>query len=170
MASSGENFPYSSESDKLLEDVREGIIRRCFEKCDEAVLQQELDRRVYIQEAPLDTPLDDSIALTLTRDGVRPFREEIDTKEQLILYFTSDISDMVWIEHVQNGRREKFVLYRYGLLPAIEPEELVIDEVAQEPMPEDFDTINVAGPRLSENARLSILREKIDRFLITPQD
>lgn len=169
IASGGEGFPYASESETLLQSIREGILHCAQEKFDDASAQEQLDGRVYLQEAPVDTPLDDVIALTLTRDGVRPFREEIDTKEQVILYFFSDFVDSIWIEHVRDGSREKFNLDKYSFEPVIDAEELLQDEQEVEPTAEDFALIE-AEMAISSVARLSALREKIERFLITPQD
>jgi hypothetical protein len=124
---------------------------------------------VYVQHAPVDTPTEEVDAIMLTRDGVRPFLEEIDIKEQLILYFPSDTVGLIWIEHVRDGSRDKFMLDRFGLEPYGNPEDLLAEETVLEPTENDAEEAPEALP-ISDMARLSLLREKIDRFLLTPQN
>lgn len=169
IASGNEGFPNSPESEALLKSIREGILHSTQEKFDDAVMQEQIDGRIYLQEAPVATPFDDVIALTLTRDGVRPFLEEAETKEQLILYFTSDFEEMILIEHIRDGSHEKFILDMYSFSPVMEAEDLLQPENDLEPTADDFTIVDAQEP-ISDVARMSALREKINRFLITPQD
>lgn len=165
----GERYPSPQESEALLESARESILNAAYAKLDDAMAQEVQEGRIYVMEAPVDTPDEEVMAVMLTRDGVRPFKEELQTKEQLILYFPFDIQGLIWLEHIRDGMHDKFSLDKFGLEPYSEADDLLDPETVVEPGHLEI-VPPTERPPVSDTARLSMLREKIERFLLTPQD
>lgn len=164
-----ERYPSSQESEALLESVRESILNAAYSKLDDAMAKEVQDNRIYVMEAPVDTPDEEVMAVMLTRDGERPFKEELQTKEQLILYFPFDMQGLIWLEHIRDGMHDKFSLDKFGLEPYTEAEDLLETETMVEPG--HLEVVPPSeGSQVSATARLSMLREKVERFLLTPQD
>lgn len=165
----GEQYPSSHESEAVLESVREGILRAAYEKLDDAMAKEAEEGRVYVMEAPVDTPDEDVLAVMLTKDGIRPFVEEAQTKEQLILYFPPDDLGLIWIEHIREGMHDKFSLDKFGLEPYTDADDLLSPDKEVEPTHGEPVLQPVAAP-VSPLARLSMLREKVERFQLAAQD
>lgn len=166
--SGGEGYPAPQESERILESMRESILRAAYEKFDDAMAKEAEERRVYVMEAPVDTPSEDVLAIMLTKDGVKPFVEESQTKEQLILYFPSDIHGLIWIEHIRDGMNDKFSLDKFGLEPYSEAEDLLDADWMTEQQTAEPEAVTINMP-VSAQARLSMLREKVERFQLTVQ-
>lgn len=165
----GEKYPSSQESEAVLESVREGILRAAYEKLDDAMAKEAEENRVYVMEAPVDTPDEDVLAVMLTKDGIRPFAEEAKTKEQLILYFPPDDLGLIWIEHIRDGMHDKFSLDKFGLEPYTDAEDLLDPERMIEPAHQES-VMQPASMPVSPLTRLSMLREKVERFQLAVQD
>lgn len=165
----GERYPSPHESEAVLESVREGILRAAYEKLDDAMAKEAEENRVYVMEAPVDTPDEDVLAIMLTKDGIRPFTEEAQTKEQLILYFPPDDLGLIWVEHIRDGMHDKFSLDKFGLEPYTDADDILSIEQVIEPEQGEL-TTEPAYMSVSPVARLSMLREKIERFKLAVQD
>ena len=162
----------SLEADEVLRLAREGIVRYAYGRLDEAMALEAEQERVYVMDAVVDIPDEEALAVMLTRDGVRPFREEAKDKEQIILYFISSSTERIWIEHIREGEHSQFSLDSHSLNHQEEVDEPAYDALPHlESEASDQDTedlIKIKNP-VSDMARLSVLREKIERFLLTPQ-
>lgn len=168
----GEREPTEAETEQLLMSLREGVIRSAYDRLDDARVQEELSGRVYVQDAPMDTQFDDVQAIMLTMDGVRPYKDEALEKEQLILFFPPDSLELIVIQAIRDGHSEMFTLDKFGLSPQVSIEDIIssADETAVEPTAEDVANVVLPLRPMSETARLSALRERIERMALTPQD
>ena len=154
------------EAEVLLSKTREGIIEDAYSRLDEAMMREAesaVKPEVYFWH---DEDDDDTLVVMLTRDGVFPFTEETDTKEQIIIKLTGEDLTKVCFEHVKDGERNTFELssedfsVRYYEQDSINGTEV-------EPTAEDIETLQRPVMPMSEMNRLSILREKIRRFELT---
>lgn len=153
------------EAEVLLSKAREGIIEDAYTRLDEAMM-----REAEAGEEPIvyfwhDEDDDDTLVVMLTRDGIFPFSEETDTKEQIIIRLTGQDLNKVSFEHVKDGERNSFMLSSEDFSVTYEEDE---DEGAViEPTIEDLKLVEQPVMPMSEMNRLSILREKIRRFELT---
>lgn len=158
----------SLESEELLKLARDGIIQLAYSRLDDAVEREANEEIVYYSHVATNTPDEEALAILLTRDGIRPFQEEVNDKEQIIIYYPQSTVETIWLEHVREGDRDRYLLDRNGL--SYQEESILADEpeVEVEPTEEDIVELEIPKNPMSEMARLSVLREKIDRFLLTP--
>ncbi len=155
------------EAEVLLSKTREGIIEGAYNRLDEAMMLEAEAGEVPAVYFWHDEDDDDTLVIMLTRDGVFPFTEETDTKEQIIIKLTGKDLTKVYFEHVKDGERNTFELSSDNFSVIYEnPDEL--DEGAiLEPTIEDLQLVELPVSPMSEMNRLSILREKIRRFELT---
>lgn len=155
------------EAEALLSKTREGIIEDAYTRLDEAMMREaEADDEpvVYFWH---DEDDDDTLVIMLTRDGIFPFAEETETKEQIIIKLTGKDLTKVGFEHVKDGERNAFELSSEDFSVVYENNDEADDHTAIEPTAEDLRLFEPPAQPMSEMNRLSILREKIRRFELT---
>lgn len=161
----------SLEGEEVLRLAREAIVQLGYDRLDEAMALEAEEQRVYIMDAVIDIPEEEALAVMLTRDGERPYKDEASDKEQIILYFIASSTEKLWIEHIKEGEHSRFTLDSESLSYQDDTVDVPQDmpHLQLEPTEEDIlFVVNVEHP-VSDMARLSLLREKIERFQLTPQ-
>lgn len=158
------------EAEELLSKSREGIIQLAYGRLDEAMVleakrAEQNDIAVYFWH---DDNEEDSLVVMLTRDGIYPFGDEIDDKEQLLIKFTAENLTSVQIEHVKEGDRIMYELHANDLRVITDFQlDGSDEEPSLEPTIEDITNIERPAMTMSEMSRLALLREKIRRFELT---
>lgn len=158
----------SIEGEELLRLTREGIIQLAYSRLDDAMELEAEGEHVYFSHVATDAPDEEALVIMLTKDGVRPFQEELNDKEQIILYFPPSTIETIWVDHIRDGDSDRFTLDSHALSYQATISDEVSSEPEIEPTVEDFEKLEMPQKPLSDMARLSVLREKIERFLLTP--
>lgn len=156
------------EGEELLRLTREGIIQLAYTRLDDAMALEAEGEHIYFSHVATNAPDEEALVIMLTKDGVRPFQEESNNKEQIILYFPPSTLETIWVEHIREGDSDKFTLDSHALSYQDTNIDVVTLDQEIEPTVEDFEKIEMPKKPLSDMARLSVLREKIERFLLTP--
>ena len=151
------------EAEEVLRKSREGVVQLAYGRLDEAMQREAEGGNVYFWHDDAEVADSDLLAIMLTRDGVYPFIDELDEKEQIILRFSSDSLDTVTVEHVRDGERNTFVLNADQF--TVVGGQAAQDSTEVEPSEADIQlVINKPEVPVSDMARISHLREKIERF------
>lgn len=151
------------EAEEVLRKSREGVVQLAYGRLDEAMQLEAEGGAVYFWHDDAEVADSDLLAIMLTRDGVYPFIDELDEKEQVILRFSSDSLDTVTIEHVRDGERNTFILNADQF--TVVADQAAQDSAEVEPSEADIQlVINKPEVPVSDMARISHLREKIERF------
>lgn len=155
------------EAEVLLSKARQGIIEDAYTRLDQAMMLEAEAAEVPAVYFWHDEEDDDTLVIMLTRDGVFPFTEETDTKEQIIIKLTGSDLTKVGFEHVKDGERNAFVLSTEDFSVMYENIDEEDEGTVVEPSEEDFRLVEQPAVPMSEMNRLSVLREKIRRFELT---
>lgn len=179
MADSSNNPEHSGPQDvgtEMLRYKHGQIIKKAYDQLNGATFEEIRAGKRYVLPAPLAIKgIPDVVCIMLTRDGIRPFRDE--QKEHFIVYFAPEFRvPIIWFDHIkEDGDKEQFTMTPDDLGPRItedlgmEELGLLDDDSGRWPHPSEFGSVVTPERKMSLWERLSILEERFERFLPTPQ-
>ncbi len=164
--------PEESPGSELLKVVRQRIIAAMFDQFNVASFAELTTGKRLIRPAPLAVIGNPKVlSILLTEDGVKPYKNQL--KERFVLFLSpEDKAEIGWFNHTSKlGNLEKFTIIPEILTPR--EDEMITgydgEYEGEFAHPSEIASFVTPSREFSQYERLTILEEKIQRYLPTPQ-